>query len=99
MLLRMLPFFVSKELTRIHQISLETMTVANCLTWCEEAHFAGLEYGRECWCGDELSSLSTELDGKACNMPCAGDKSLTPDFCGGSWAYVLFSQLDRIDVG
>ncbi|KAK9423053.1 putative WSC domain-containing protein [Seiridium unicorne] len=60
------------------------MTISMCLASCSSNGYpvAGLEYGRECWCGNALDAgvkLEAGVKG-ACGMPCAGDQSQT---CGG----------------
>ncbi|KXJ95455.1 WSC domain-domain-containing protein [Microdochium bolleyi] len=73
------------------------LTAAMCLEWC--AHngtaslgrpykFAGLEYSRECYCGDDLSSLVRKLDDRACNTPCDGDNTTA---CGGANKLSLYN--------
>ncbi|OCF56894.1 hypothetical protein L486_05749 [Kwoniella mangroviensis CBS 10435] len=59
-----------------------TMTIQQCQSYCLSKNYplAGLEYGRECYCGTALQSYST-LGFTGCNMPCAGSAS---DTCGGS---------------
>ncbi|KAH6653915.1 WSC domain-containing protein [Truncatella angustata] len=61
------------------------MTIDTCLAYCSTKgyHTAGLEYGRECWCGNALASgaqLDAGIRGN-CSTPCAGDESQT---CGGA---------------
>ncbi|KAM7189362.1 WSC domain containing protein, partial [Naviculisporaceae sp. PSN 640] len=60
------------------------MTVQKCLSFCKTAieggyKFAGLEYAKECWCAQQLLSLSAKLDDAQCTLPCDGDKS---QICG-----------------
>jgi hypothetical protein len=44
--------------------------------------FAGTEYGKECWCANEIGSTGVPaLDGnEKCNMPCSGNST---QICGG----------------
>jgi hypothetical protein len=56
------------------------MTPDMCLSFCNGKKYAGLEYGRECWCSASLSTLSDKLDDKKCDMVCVGDGT---KFCGG----------------
>lgn len=62
------------------------MTVAKCLAFCggggsgSAYTYAGLEYARECWCGQDLSTLATKESEAQCNLPCDGD---TGTLCGG----------------
>lgn len=67
----------------------DTNTPAQCITTCASLNFvfAGLQYGQECWCGNQLASDSTSgtgtvVDDSQCNVPCAGDSTT---MCGGSW--------------
>jgi len=74
------------------------LTVPMCLEWC--AHngtalmgrpykFAGLEYSRECYCGDNLNSLARKLsDDSLCNTPCDGDNITA---CGGANKLSLYN--------
>ncbi|WVW80508.1 hypothetical protein I302_102492 [Kwoniella bestiolae CBS 10118] len=59
-----------------------TMTIQQCQSYClsKNLPLAGLEYGKECYCGTALQSYST-LGFTGCNMACAGSSS---DICGGS---------------
>ncbi|KAL0939012.1 uncharacterized protein CTRU02_205623 [Colletotrichum truncatum] len=62
------------------------MTVPICLSFCsngtdKEYKYAGVEYSRECWCSQKLSSLATKLDDSACDTPCDGNKNVA---CGGA---------------
>ncbi|KAF2868224.1 WSC domain-containing protein [Massariosphaeria phaeospora] len=58
----------------------DDMTVPACITYCAENSevYAGLEFGRECFCGNSLQD--TERERGKCHTPCAGASSQT---CGG----------------
>ncbi|KAK0656663.1 WSC domain-containing protein [Cercophora newfieldiana] len=60
------------------------MTVPTCQAFCRSNgttyKFAGLEYARECWCSQSLSTLSVKFDDDACSLPCEGDNTTA---CGG----------------
>ncbi|KAF1923736.1 WSC-domain-containing protein [Didymella exigua CBS 183.55] len=66
----------------VFQASGDSMTVAHCTSSCKAANYstAGLEYGRECWCGDTLDNNATITD-EGCDIRCTGNSS---EFCGGS---------------
>ncbi|KAK2593147.1 hypothetical protein QQS21_009157 [Conoideocrella luteorostrata] len=59
-----------------------TFTTKSCLAACEKQGFpfAGVEYGKECWCGVVLANDTAKVADSECNIPCKGDSSLT---CGG----------------
>ncbi|KAG6008327.1 hypothetical protein E4U21_004653 [Claviceps maximensis] len=61
------------------------MTPKKCLDLCASFgyHAAGLEYGKECYCGDPANIEvrgSQKVDDKQCNVPCTGSASA---LCGG----------------
>ncbi|KAK4105465.1 WSC-domain-containing protein [Parathielavia hyrcaniae] len=49
--------------------------------------FAGLEYARECWCAQTVSSLSGKLPDSACDLPCEGN---TTQVCGGNMKLTVY---------
>jgi hypothetical protein len=63
-------------------------TVASCVAKCQTGGFAyaGLEYGRECYCGDALASGSvvaspaSDPSAAGCSMTCSGNNR---EYCGG----------------
>ncbi|KAI0818048.1 WSC domain-containing protein [Xylaria sp. FL0064] len=66
------------------------MTVEKCLDFCAPAYrLAGLEYSRECWCGEELNSLSVRLPDAACDTPCDGANSTA---CGGALRLTVYNS-------
>ncbi|GME40960.1 WSC domain containing protein [Neofusicoccum parvum] len=67
----------------------DKMTPEWCFNFCGDVQYAGLEYGRECWCAPYLSSLSTELPEGACGIPCKANET---EACGGSWALSLYNR-------
>jgi hypothetical protein len=59
-------------------------------------HFAGLEYGRECWCGEYLSTLSSKLNDSKCDFACNGNAS---ELCGGQLAITLYNLTSDSKTG
>lgn len=59
------------------------MTVESCVAYCSKGsyNYAGVEYGKECYCGNSLSSTATTYDVSQCNMLCTGNKR---EFCGAA---------------
>lgn len=73
-----------------YSFSSDEMTYYQCITSCGSQGFvyAGLEYGRECYCGNLIEG-GTIADDSECNIPCAGDNS---EICGGSNRLTIFSR-------
>jgi len=74
--------------------SSDSMTVKTCVDFCEsKGHvLAGLEYARECYCGDEYSiadrAPKTGVLG-ACISPCSGDEN---EICGAAGALSMYKK-------
>lgn len=74
----------------------DSMTVKTCIDFCEsKGHsLAGLEYSKECYCGDEYSSSSRAPKNGvlgACGEPCAGDED---EVCGAAGALSMYKKCD-----
>ncbi|TBU43439.1 WSC-domain-containing protein [Dichomitus squalens] len=70
----------------------DQMTHASCVATCSSHNFtiAGIEFGRECYCGNAFENGAGQaLDPASCNVVCAGDALST---CGGSWALSAFQS-------
>ncbi|PMD35530.1 WSC-domain-containing protein [Hyaloscypha variabilis F] len=60
----------------------DSMTLEYCAGYCGGVYeYWGVEYGRECYCGNILSPGTVEVPEPECNFPCAANSSET---CGGS---------------
>ncbi|VVC31413.1 Hypothetical protein CINCED_3A008702 [Cinara cedri] len=70
--------------TLIHSNSQE-----NCLDLCLQSGFvyAGVEYGTECFCGNETPEWSSKLPDTFCDMQCPGNQS---QICGGHYTINVF---------
>ena len=55
-----------------HLLGSDDMTAAKCAAHCFIYDFFGLEYGRECWCGN--LPPSNPVPESECSYSCAGDK-------------------------
>ena len=64
--------------------SKSTMTPQLCTEMCgvREYSFAGVNYGSECWCGNDEPPRSKFAIAADCNMECPGDRTQK---CGGGW--------------
>ena len=58
----------------------ETSSPAECIVKCKDHHYAGVQTGSFCFCGDTLPPLSKLRQSTECNIICSGDASQT---CGG----------------
>ncbi|KAI1789216.1 WSC-domain-containing protein [Ganoderma leucocontextum] len=70
----------------------DQMTHEACISTCATQGFsmAGIEFGRECYCGHSFQNGAGDaLDPASCNVVCAGDDLST---CGGSWALTAFQS-------
>ncbi|KAJ6258342.1 hypothetical protein Dda_6382 [Drechslerella dactyloides] len=71
----------------------DTMTVENCQDYCMSTFnlpLAGLESGKECYCGDRIPS-GLQGDQTGCTMACSGDNTET---CGGSRRLDVYQNRD-----
>lgn len=59
----------------------DTMTIAKCSAKCNGFSMFGLEYSRECFCGNELALGSIKAPEGDCSFPCSGNSA---EKCGGS---------------
>ncbi|KAL9055995.1 MAG: hypothetical protein Q9206_002911 [Seirophora lacunosa] len=55
------------------------MTIAKCSAVCEGYALFGVEFGRECYCGNTLQAGSEMTQESECNFPCPGNDA---EFCG-----------------
>jgi hypothetical protein len=82
--------FPSRVLTFNTQVSEDAQTPETCKATCLAMglKYAGLEFSKECWCGDVLhNSDPPTIDPTQCNNVCSGDASQT---CGGAGYIDLF---------
>ena len=68
----------------------DDMTIGKCLAFCGNYKYAGLEYGRECYCGNTLQNGAslTSTSGQ-CVTPCAG---MSTNTCGGPNALQMYTN-------
>ena len=72
------------------------MTVETCLNFCGDKTYAGLEYGRECWCAAALNAQAKKLDDKDCNIQCKGN---TGEICGGTLMLTAYKRTSDAGIG
>ncbi|OCF78392.1 hypothetical protein I204_00332 [Kwoniella mangroviensis CBS 8886] len=71
-------------------------TIENCVAKCNDQGyvFAGLEYGKECWCSNTASL--NPAPATDCSMTCSGDIHST---CGGSYRINVYRSADAPATG
>jgi len=83
---------VARVLTGDHE-SNDKMTVETCVDYCSSKGFsvAGLEYSRECYCGNSIGKTGAPVPGVMgnCMMKCVGDSG---EYCGGYAAISLYQK-------
>ncbi|KAL8651206.1 MAG: hypothetical protein Q9226_004802, partial [Calogaya cf. arnoldii] len=67
------------------------MTIEICLDYCKSkgTTYAGIEYRRECYCGNSLASDTTS-NAAGCTLACKGDAT---EICGGSLHMNIYQAL------
>ncbi|KAK6086342.1 copper radical oxidase [Seiridium cupressi] len=65
----------------------DNMTPQKCADACSGYRYAGIEYGRECWCGDTLHGGTYAADSD-CSFLCPGDQH---SFCGAGNRLTLYA--------
>ncbi|KAL7423189.1 hypothetical protein Q5752_002489 [Cryptotrichosporon argae] len=79
---RQLPYFAYSDTTNEPD---------KCIATCIDAgyKYAGLQFGKECWCGSELKGIATAPTD--CNMRCEDGKS----HCGGGCCNNVWSEFQK----
>ncbi|KAK1994677.1 WSC domain-containing protein [Colletotrichum falcatum] len=57
----------------------DDMTLESCAAFCDSFTYFGVEYSRECYCGNSFSAGSVPAPASDCSMKCAGNQL---EFCG-----------------
>lgn len=75
---RLLPFLPGNDLI------FPSLTPAKCIEACkaQNYNFAGVQYGTECWCGNDAPPEDRIVDMDECNQSCSGDSAHK---CGATW--------------
>jgi hypothetical protein len=75
------------------QTSSSSQTIEACTALCRSYGMpvAGLEYGSECYCSDNLSEVQAAAVSGECKMACSGDDS---EICGGPNAINWYFDAD-----
>ena len=65
-------------------------TPSKCKSECNKLGYplAGVQFRKQCFCGNEIASRAKIAPSNNCNMRCPGDGTV---FCGGSWRMNIYS--------
>ncbi|KAL8712650.1 MAG: hypothetical protein Q9220_003181 [cf. Caloplaca sp. 1 TL-2023] len=66
------------------------LTVERCAEYCAGLIYFGVEFGRECYCGDSINTYSANGGEEACDTPCNGNAS---QICGGVGALSVYQHV------
>ena len=78
----------------VHASDQDKFTSSNtpefCVNACKEKGFgfAGVEWGKQCFCGNTEPAVDKKVPASECNMACPGDSSVN---CGASWRMNIYS--------
>ena len=67
----------------------DRMTVEKCAAACSKFSTFGVEYGRECYCGDTLNEGSVSAPESECSKPCPGNAA---QMCGDGNRLSLYTR-------
>ena len=67
----------------------DNMTVEMCAAYCASYQYFGLEYGRECYCGNQRGGGSVAAPDSDCSFACAGDVT---EKCGAGWRLDVYTN-------
>ncbi|KAK4213647.1 WSC domain-containing protein [Rhypophila decipiens] len=83
---------VNNERTlNLYNTASNDMTVQMCATFCADAEYFGLEYGRECYCGQ--TNAASQVAESECSFACSGNISQK---CGAGGRLSLYHNDDYV---
>lgn len=66
----------------------DDMTLDSCAAFCKNFPYFGVEYARECYCGNKLNAEATKTSASECSMKCSGFECT---FCGAGSRLSIYS--------
>ncbi|UNI14601.1 (Methyl)glyoxal oxidase [Purpureocillium takamizusanense] len=87
------------EATNMRALSAKTtasdeMTLETCAAFCAGYSYFGVEYSRECYCGNKFNAGATQRPGSECNMICSG---FSCEYCGASSRLSVYTLGGGVD--
>ena len=73
----------------------DLMTVEKCANACAQFKYFGIEYGRECYCGNSINDGSVEAQLEDCSFACPGDAT---ESCGAGNRLTLYTRTTDPEV-
>ncbi|KAF2186183.1 heme peroxidase [Zopfia rhizophila CBS 207.26] len=73
----------------------DAMTTEECAAFCSKFQYFGLEYSRECYCGNALDASSEIMGATDCNLGCLGNST---QLCGGASRLSLYKNLKYVPM-
>ncbi|KAJ7652259.1 WSC domain-containing protein [Mycena rosella] len=85
----------ARTLSNISYADQRSMSIDACTAFCDtrKLAYAGVEYGRECYCGAALSPTGARANTGDCNMPCTGNSA---QVCGGGYRLQVYLNAPAI---
>ncbi|KAK4452274.1 putative fungistatic metabolite [Podospora aff. communis PSN243] len=71
----------------------DSMTLESCATFCSDFTYFGVEYSRECFCGNALAAGSVAAPESDCSMICAGNPF---QYCGAGNRLELYKLTSEV---
>ncbi|PWW73981.1 WSC-domain-containing protein [Tuber magnatum] len=75
-------------------LAADDMTVPKCLEACAGFRYAGLEYRRECFCGDTFSAGAVVAPSSQCGLTCMG---YVFNYCGGGSRLTVYEKRNQTE--
>ncbi|XP_054269533.1 uncharacterized protein LOC128990907 isoform X2 [Macrosteles quadrilineatus] len=75
----------------------KTNTPRRCMNFCLQLGFrySGVEYGKECFCGNEKPNTNLAVNQEDCSKPCSGD---AVESCGADWRLAVYATNTTVTV-
>lgn len=87
----------SRTLAAKSTVDTANMTIENCINFCSplDYHYAGVEFGQECYCDSAIQVPATQTNMSDCSMTCTGSKAET---CGGPSRIEVFASSNPLPI-